>query len=233
MRQLLDNFPFSFSIDTPYTRIAFRVRSETRNHREPAKARMVVSIMLVLEPAMGFTGVADYMDPDKIAANAGSTAWLLVDLLYLTTFVAIFGIVRDSKDRALLWSGLAGGLMFFLVGTLDRVSVGLPGLVTEPDTRRMALTAILPVRLAVLKVAAMGMALFAWRTTRAVVARSLADRAWRGLGYLALAAGVLFIFTFFPAPVVFFLWAAVLTWRNARSLRRPNASPAGLAGVTG
>jgi hypothetical protein len=179
---------------------------------------MVVFIMLVLEPAMGFTGVADYMDPDKIAANAGATPWLLVDLFYLSLFVAILAIARGSDDRALVWAGVAGAIAFFLVGAIDRVVEDLYGLVADEETRRMALTAMLPVRLAVLKTAAMAMALFAWRTTRIGEARGALDRAWRGLGYLVLATGILFVFVFVPAPVVFFVWAAALTVRLASGL---------------
>jgi hypothetical protein len=183
---------------------------------------MVIYIMFVLEPAMGFTGVADYMDPDKIAANAGSTPWLLVDLFYLSLFVAILAIVRGSDDRALAWAGVAGGIAFFLVGAIDRVVEDLPGLIADEDTRRVALIAMLPVRLAVLKAAAMAMALFAWKTTRIGGAGAGAlNRAWRGLGYLVLASGVAFVFVFVPAPVVFFVWAAALTVRHASRLVYP------------
>jgi hypothetical protein len=182
---------------------------------------MVVYIMLVLEPAMGFTAVADYVDPDKIAANAGSTPWLLVDLFYLSLFIAILAIVRGSDDRALVWAGVVGAFAFFLVGAIDRVVEDLHGLVVDEDTRRVALTAMLPVRLAVLKTAAMGMALFAWRTTRIGEARGALDRAWRGLGYLVLATGIVFVFVFVPAPVVFFLWAAGLAVRHVSGLVHP------------
>jgi hypothetical protein len=181
---------------------------------------MVVFIMLVLEPAMGFTAVADYMDPDKIAANAGSMPWLLVDLFYLSLFVAILAIARVSDDRALVWAGVAGAVAFFLVGAIDRVVEDLHGLVADEETRRMALTAMLPVRLAVLKTAAMAMALFAWRTTRIGEARGALDRAWRGFGYFVLATGILFLFVFVPAPVVFFVWAAALTVRLVSGLVR-------------
>jgi hypothetical protein len=182
---------------------------------------MVVYIMLILEPAMGFTAVADYMDPAKIAANAGSTPWLLVDLFYLSLFVAILAIARGSDDRVLVWAGVAGAFAFFLVGAIDRVVADLPGLVADEETRRIAITAMLPIRLAVLKTAAMGMALFAWRTTRVGEARGALDRVWRGLGHLVLATGVLFVFVFVPAPVVFFLWAAALTVRHVTGLVHP------------
>jgi hypothetical protein len=183
---------------------------------------MVIYIMLVLEPAMGFTGVADYMDPDKIAANAGSTPWLVVDVFYLSLFVAILAIAHGSDDRALAWAGVAGGIAFFLVGTIDRVVEDLPGLIADEETRRVALIAMLPVRLAVLKAAAMAMALFAWRTTRIGGAGvGAVDKAWRGLGYLVLASGVAFVFVFVPAPVVFFVWAVALTVRHASRLVPP------------
>jgi hypothetical protein len=73
----------------------------------------------------------------------------------------------------------------------------------------------------VLKTAAMGMALFAWRTTRIGEARGALDRAWRGLGYLVLATGIVFVFVFVPAPVVFFLWAAGLAVRHVSGLVHP------------
>jgi hypothetical protein len=182
---------------------------------------MVVYIMLVLEPAMGFAAVADYMDPDKIAANARSVPWLLVDLFYLSLFVGVIAIVRGSDDRALVWAGVAGAFAFFLVGAIDRVVADLHGLVADEATRRSALIAMLPVRLAVLKTAAMGMALFAWRTTRQGEARGALDRAWRLFGYLVLATGIAFVFVFVPAPVVFFVWAAALTVRQVSGLVRP------------
>jgi hypothetical protein len=179
---------------------------------------MTIFILLVLEPAMGFTGAADYMNPDKIAANLGATSWLLVDLFYMSLFVAILAIAHGSDDRALVWAGVAGAIAFFLVGAIDRAIEDVHGLVADEETRRMALTAMLPVRLAVLKTAAMAMALFAWRTTRSGEARGALDRVWRGLGYLVLATGILFVFVFVPAPVVFFLWAAALTVRLASGL---------------
>jgi len=163
---------------------------------------MVVFVMLVLEPAMGFTSVGDYMDPVKVAAHAASTPWLLVDLFYLSLFVAILAIARSSEDRGLLWAGIAGGLGFFMVASIDRVAAQLPALVADAETRRVALTALLPLRLAVLKTAAMALALFAWRTTREEAGRGFLARAWRGMGYLVLATGILFVFVFVPAPVV-------------------------------
>jgi hypothetical protein len=93
-----------------------------------------------------------------------------------------------------VWAGVVGAFAFFLVGAIDRVVEDLHGLVVDEDTRRVALTAMLPVRLAVLKTAAMCMALFAWRTTRIGEARGALDRAWRGLGYLVLATGIVFVF---------------------------------------
>ena len=192
---------------------------------------MVVVVMLVLEPAMGFTSVGDYMDPAKVAAHAASTPWLLVDLFYLSLFVPILAIARRSEDRGLLWAGVAGALGFFLVASIDRVAAQLPSLVSDVETRRVALMALLPVCLAVLKTAAMALALFAWRTTCDGEGGGLLDRAWRGMGYLVLATGVLFVFVFVPAPVVFFVWAALLTVRNARRLASAQRTVGDVAGA--
>ena len=73
-----------------------------------------------------------------------------------------------------------------------------------------------PIRFAILRSLVLLVGVFAWRTTRSGWGSGLGDKAWRGLGYLVLAFGIVFMFVFVPAPVLIVLWAVGLTVREAR-----------------
>ena len=108
-------------------------------------------IMVFVEPGMGFTTPADYFDPDKVAAGYASTAWLVDNIIYLTMPFATWVLARGSDDPYLRWSGVAAGLLLFVVGSIDRVSIQLPSLLPDAEGAQAALVVLIPIRFAVLK----------------------------------------------------------------------------------
>jgi hypothetical protein len=168
-------------------------------------------IVLFVEPGMGFATPKDFFDPEKVANGYTSLAWFLGDLFYLTIGIATARIARTSDDRYLIWSALAAGILFFLLGAIDRVAAQLPSLMRDADSAEAGLIALLPIRFAVLKTAAFSLAVFAWRTTTTTDGKGTLVWVWRGFGYVILALGVLFIFIFIPLPIAFFVWAVGLT----------------------
>jgi hypothetical protein len=203
------------------------------SHREgPMNARVASALFLALgfaavthiavfiEPGMGFESPADFLDPRKVAAGLDSVAWRLEGPLYLALPVPFWVLARGSDDRYLVWSGVAAGVLFFVVGAIDRTMAQLPGLTSDADAIA-GIAAMLPVRLAVLKATVVAIGVFAWRTTRTKSPGGVLSFAWQVLGYLVLAVSLVFLYIFVPAPLAFAVWAIALTARELRSARLP------------
>lgn len=173
-------------------------------------------IAVFVEPDMGFTSMGDFLDPTKVAAGFRTGAWRLENLLYLTFPIAFWVLAKQSDDAYLVWSGVATGLFFLLVGAFDRTMMQMPDLLA-PSEAAAAVSAILAVRFAVLKSTVAAVGVFAWRCTRTSPREGTYGRAWRGLGWVALAVSVAFVFVFLPAPLMVTIWAAALTAREARA----------------
>jgi hypothetical protein len=181
---------------------------------------MISFIMLFVEPGMGFSGPADYFDPEKVAKGYTSLVWQIGDLFYLAILVATSLIAKPSTDPYLRWSALAAGVLFLLVSAIDRVAAGLPFLMSGPELARDGLIALLPIRFAVLKSAALSLGFFAWRTTKINARNGAWQKAWNAMGYLVLTLSIFFVYIFLPLPLVFFVWAAWLTVREASGIKR-------------
>ena len=184
----------------------------------------VTAILLFVEPAMGFGAFADYFDPARVLAAAPSTAWLIGDLIYLGFGPALARLAVSSADRYLRATGLIAAVAFFFIGSLGRVMAALPAIIEPADQLQAAVLGLLPVRFAALRTTVFALGVFAWRTTRPTPGDPRRSPAWQGLGYLALAASIAFIFVFLPVPLLFAVWATWLAVRHARAAR---ARPAG------
>ena len=186
---------------------------------------VVSYIMIRVEPGMGFVTPADYFDPVKVTAGYASTPWLVVNLLYLTFFVAVLVLARTSVSEQFSQLGLAAAVSGLFLGTIDLAGIQLPLLLPSEQEVRVAVAAMLPIRFAVLKATVLLLGVFAWGTTRASDNRGLPMRLWRVLGWLVLAVSITFLFVFIPAPIAFCVWAAGLTATCARgSLNQKGSS---------
>ena len=175
-------------------------------------------VMLFVEPGMGFRTPADFLDPVKVAAGYGSTVWFVSNLLYFSVPVAVMSIVVGADDRLLQWSGLGTSVLWLVLASMDRVGTQLPDLLSE-EAVITAHTAGLPVRFAVLKAAGVTFGVFAWRTTRLDPLDGAGERLWRGLGWLMLLIGVVFVLFFVPLPIAFAVWAVAWAVREAYRTR--------------
>lgn len=171
----------------------------------------VTWVAVFVEPDMGFAGFADFFDADKVIAGYGTVVWRVENLLYLAFPFAFFLLAATSRDRFELWSGALAGLLFLVVGAIDRVGLQLVTTLQDDAALRASISGMLPVRFALLKCTVLAICLFAWRTTRGGWAGGLAGKAWAALGVLVLVVGLAFLFAFVPAPLAIFLWAAALT----------------------
>jgi hypothetical protein len=179
-----------------------------------ALAFAVVSFIAVfVEPGMGFHTPADFLDPAKVFAGLDTFAWRLEGPLYLAFPIAFWVLARRSDDRYLVWSGVAAGVLFFLVGAIDRTMAQMPDFLSDAEAIS-ASAAILPVRFAVLKATVAAVGVFAWRTTRESSDAGALATTWRVLGYLILVACVAFLYVFLPVPLVIMVWAMALTARE-------------------
>jgi hypothetical protein len=165
---------------------------------------------------MGFAGFADYFDTAKVLVGAASTAWLVGDLVYLGFGLALAQLALPSADRYLRTSGLVAAVGFFFIGSLGRILALLPTVIGHPDQLDAALLGLLAVRFAALRTTVFALGLFAWRTTRPGATGDVGSVAWRGLGYVVLAASSVFVFVFVPVPLLFAVWALWLAIRHAR-----------------
>lgn len=182
----------------------------------------VTYVAVSVEPGMGFTSFADFFDPAKVAAGYDSAVWRLENLLYLAFPLAFWLLAAASDDRFELWSGAAAGLLFVVVGAIDRVGLQLGTLIQDQDALHASITGLLPVRFAVLKCTVLAIGVFAWRTTRGGRQAGPLGKAWSALGFLMLLVGLGFFFAFFPAP------AAILVWAVALTVKEWNTRPASL-----
>lgn len=187
---------------------------------------IILYIAAVVEPQMGFTTIpADFLDPDKVAAGYTSAAWLNSNVLYFMMPVAIWLLAGSSDDTYLRWSGVAAGLLLFVVGSIDRVGIELPSLIPDTADRRAALGALLTVRFAVLRSHLVAVGVFAWRTTRSRWGSGVLAKLWPGLGYIVLAGCIGFLFVPIPVPILLLIWATTLTVHQVKV--RSGAAPGG------
>ncbi len=179
----------------------------------------ITFILFFVEPGMGFSGPADFFDPAKVVKGSASLAWLVGDLVLLGFGAALGYLASSSNDRYLRASGLSAAVLFVFIGCLGRVLAGLPAFIGNAGHLEIAVLGLVPVRLAALRTAVLAFGFFAWRTTRDNEPGEPTPAAWRGLGYLVLAASAVFVFVFVPAPPLFAIWAA---WFALRLARTPN-----------
>ena len=173
-------------------------------------------ILLFIEPGMGLSGPADYFDPAKVLIGAASPVWLVGDLIYLGFGVALAYLASSSDAPYLRASGLTAAVGFFFIGSLGRVLAELPTFIDDGSRLEVAVLGLLPVRLAALRTTVLALGFFAWRTTRDRAPGEAGPAAWRGLGYLVLAANAVFVFVFVPVPPLITIWAAWFAFRQAR-----------------
>jgi hypothetical protein len=136
--------------------------------------------------------------------------WFVSSIVYLLLPLALVVMAGSSDDRILRWSALASGLLFLVVGAIDRIGAELPTLVATNEEVVGAVAAVLPVRLALLRCAVVTLGVLAWRTTRQHESQGLSRWIWRGFGWVALGSSTAFMFVFIPVPLVFLVWGAVL-----------------------
>jgi hypothetical protein len=173
-------------------------------------------VLLFVEPGMGFTETADFFDREKVAAGYTSLVWSVSSVVYMLFLPALWVLARSSDAPLVRWSGIAAGVLFLVVGAVDRVGIQLPTLLPTRDAVLSSVAAVLPVRFALLKSAVVTLGVFAWGTTREALSRGAGDKIWRGFGWLTLLLSVGFVFVFNPAPIAFFLWGTVLAVRSLR-----------------
>ncbi len=186
-------------------------------------------IMIRIEPGMGFVTPADYFDPVKVTVGYASVPWVVSSLLYLTFPIALFVLARSFVQRGVSQLGMAAAALGLFLGSIDRVGVQLPSLLSRGEEVQVAVAALLPIRFAVLKTTVVVLGLFAWGTTRANDGHGIGMRSWRILGWAVLAVSVAFLFVFLPAPIAFSVWAAGLTVKCALGARGDAPRSAGLA----
>ena len=174
-------------------------------------------IFLAIEPRMGFSEPSDFFDPEKVLSAAESTVWLVGSLIFLGFGLALAYLALPSDDRNLRASGLIAAVGFFFLGSLGIVLGQLAAFIPDRNHLEIAVLGFLPVRLAALRTTALALGVFAWRTTRDPGPGETGPAAWRGLGYLVLAASVVFVFVLIPVPLVFTIWAGWFAFRQARS----------------
>lgn len=172
-------------------------------------------IMLGIEPGMGFTTPGDFLDPVKVTRGYASIPWLVSTVIYLTFPVALYVLARSIQRRSISELGLAAAALGLFLACLDAVGIQLRFLLPGEEQVRLAVTALLPIRFAVLKATVVMLGLFAWGTTRTGAGHGPGMRSWRILGWAVLLVSVAFVFVFVPVPVAFFLWAAGLTLKCA------------------
>ena len=177
----------------------------------------VSGVMLYVEPGMGFLSPVDFFDAGKVAAGYASFAWSVSSVIYMLFLPAAWVISTSSSNLYVRWSGAAAGLLFFVVGAIDRVGVQLPGLLASDEVVVAAVAATLPVRFALLKSAVLALGVLAWGTTRPSFVGGVGNRAWRGLGWMMLLASIGFLFAFIPVPLAFFVWGIMLTLLSMRT----------------
>lgn len=175
-------------------------------------------VLLFIEPGMGFTDPADFFDPEKVAAGYTSLVWSVSSVVYMLFLPALWVIAKSSDAPLVRWSGITAGLLFLVVGAIDRVAIQLPTLLPTSDAVVSGVAAVLPVRFALLKSAVLTLGVSAWGTTRVGPSGGAGDKMWRGFGWLTLLLSIGFVLVFIPVPMVFFLWGTILT---VRSLRGP------------
>ena len=178
----------------------------------------VSTILLFVEPGMGFSEPGDYFDPKKfpVVAALDSLPWLIGDVLYLAMGVVLAYLASSSEDRYMRASGFMAAVLFVLVGCFGRVMSPLPDMVADSDQLEVAVLGATTVRFAALRTMVFALGVFAWRTTTAKSAVGGTSRLGRILGYAVLAGSVVFLFAFIPMPLLFTLWAAWLTIRYLR-----------------
>jgi hypothetical protein len=177
-------------------------------------------VLLFVEPGMGFTEPADFFDAEKAAAGYTSLVWSVGSVVYMLFLPAAWVISRSSDNLYVRWSGIAAGLLFLVVGTIDRVGGQLSAMLSTDEAVIAAVAAMLPVRFALLKSGVVTLGVLAWGTTRVSFAGGVGNRIWRGFGWLTLLASMGFLFLFIPVPLVFFVWGVTLTFlllRNSRT----------------
>jgi hypothetical protein len=178
----------------------------------------IIVVAIFIEPGMGLRAPADFFDPALILRGTESVAWKIEGVLYLAMGVAFASLGTLSDDRYLRGTGLVAGVLFFIVGSLDRMMATLPGLVAAPDNVATALRGMLPVRFALLRTLIVAVGFFAWLTTRQPGGGGL----WRGLGYLVLAGALAFSFAPVPTPLLIMVWAV---WYAVRGSSPAAAAP--------
>jgi hypothetical protein len=174
----------------------------------------VTWVALRVEPGMGFTSFVDFFDPGKVADGYASSVWRVENLLYLAFPFAFWLLAATSDDRMARWSGAMAGLFLLAVGAIDRVGIQMIGLVQDESLLRTSIAGLLPVRFGLLKCTVLAIGVFAWRTSQVGSGAGILVMAWKGLGWLLLLAGLLFLFAFVPAPLAISVWAIALTLRE-------------------
>jgi hypothetical protein len=169
-------------------------------------------VLLVLEPAMGFTEFSDFFDLDKIIPALGSAGWMIgnfmhvlagMGLLFLASGVRSAGISRSSVTAGF---GLAAAPLFVIVGMSGFVGRQLLGLLTDPGERDAALLGmILGSRTMVLYAA---IALMGGMMLLLSAQIGLIPRWFRIYGIFAGAAALAFPFIPTPIPLIFLVWFA-------------------------
>lgn len=182
---------------------------------------IITFVAVAVEPRMGFETFADFFDPAKIVAGYATTVWRAEGYLYFAMPVALWLLTAQPEDGALHTWGVAAGILFLVVASLDHVLAQLPAFVVDVGSVEAAIGAAMPIRFAILRCMVLAVGVVAWRTTRAGWGSGALDKAWRAYGWVVLGASAAFMLTFLPAPLLFTVWAAGLT---ARELAEPGTA---------
>lgn len=166
-------------------------------------------ILLAIEPGMGFRGVADYFDLEKVVPASSSTAWNLSNLSHLVQGGAL--LILCTAYRSSSNASKTTIAMLALVAAPLSMVVGLSGFVLEflvhllPDgaARDASLYGLLATRttLLVTVVAILGLLFLTFSLSRELVASWL-----RLLGLPIGVAAILFVFYPTPMPLLLFVW---------------------------
>lgn len=153
---------------------------------------------LVVEPGMGFRTPADYVNPALILAATRTTLWYIGEIVYIAIGVSCVYLAGRFTDRYAWVAGTVAGIGFAFIGILDRVFLDLPTWLGDEQQTTVSVLGFIPLRLAVLRMAAGSFGVFAWRVSMATSIRGRWYTLWRVLGYVMLVAGIVFVFVFIP-----------------------------------
>ena len=190
------------------------------------------TILITIEPEMGFSTMADYWNPELVVPALNSIPWLVSDVCHMLNGILLiilsstFATAHGTLASLLRASGTVSGAFFVLVAMLDRVGARMPELIQDPETLSVLSIAFISTRMGALLAAVFTLGGFIVLMS----AESLRERwyaAWFSyFGFVVGALAIVFFVLPSPIPIPLSLWAialGVFLLRNAPREERRGA----------